>query len=147
MDIEVEYDPDNLTDELLTLYRTYDWWADRTEEDLKHALRHTDEMVILRDHDTEIIVAAARILTDYIYYAKIYDVIVSEEYRSNGIGRQLMEAITDHPKLAETRGLELLCREGLVPFYQSCGFEINDQNIEHPDGSPEPLRSMKYQYK
>jgi hypothetical protein len=38
----------------------------------------------------------------------------------------------------------LLCREGLAPFYESCGFEVDDGSVEHPDGSPELLRWMRY---
>lgn len=146
MSIKTEYDPSDSVDELLALYRTYDWWDNRTREELKKALRHTNELVMLRDENTGDAIAAARILTDYVYYTTVYDVIVSEKHRSNGVGQRLIEALIDHPKLSDTRGFSLLCREGLVPFYQSCGLEIGDRAIEHPDGSPEPLRVMNFQY-
>jgi predicted GNAT family N-acyltransferase len=133
-------------EDLLALYRTYDWWADRTEGDLRRALRHTDELVTLRDRETDTVVAAARVLTDYVYYAMVYDVIVEADHREEGFGRRLIEAVIDHPDLTETRGLSLLCREGLVPFYASYGFEIGNETVVHPDGAPEPLRWMRYQH-
>jgi GNAT superfamily N-acetyltransferase len=145
VDVEYDLDPERREGDLLALYRTYDWRADRTEEDLRQALRHTDELVALCEPDAGVIIAAARVLIDYVYYAMVYDVVVGERHRGEGLGRRLIEAVVDHPDLTETRGLSLLCREGLVPFYESCGFEISDETVTHPDGAPEPLRWMRYQ--
>jgi hypothetical protein len=38
--------------------------ADRTEGDLRRALRNTDEVVLLRDRETDTAGAAARVLAD-----------------------------------------------------------------------------------
>lgn len=65
-------------DELLALYREYDWWADRDPDTVRRALEQTDEVVVLRDEDGDAL-AAARVLTDYVYYAMVYDVIVTED--------------------------------------------------------------------
>lgn len=127
MDVVVDYDSEDATEDLLALYRTDDWWADRAREDVRRALNHTDALVTLRDRETGTIVAAARVLTDYAFYAMVYDVIVTEERRGEGLGRQLLEAIVDHPDLAALRGIALLSREGLVPFYESCGFVVADE--------------------
>lgn len=144
MTVEIEYDPEHSIEDLLTLYHTYEWWADRTEQDVRRALDHTDALISLRDPTTETIVAAARVLTDYTYYAMVYDVIVAENRRGEGLGRQLLEAVTDHPDLPNLRGISLLSREGLVPFYESCGFTVADEAVAHPDGPPEPLRWLRY---
>ena len=58
---------------LTTLYDDYEWWADRTVEDVRRALAETPVAVGV-ETDGEL-VAAARVLTDYIYYAKVYDVL------------------------------------------------------------------------
>jgi GNAT superfamily N-acetyltransferase len=125
-------------DELLSLYREYDWWADRAPEDVQRALEHTDEVVVLRDGDGDAL-AAARVTTDYVYYAMVYDVIVTDNRRGDGLGAELMAAIRDHPRLQDVAP-SLLAREGLVPFYEACGFEVMDEEIAHPDGDPEQLR-------
>ena len=127
-------------DELLALYREYDWWADRDPESVRRALEHTDEVVVLRGDDGEPL-AAARVLTDYVYYAMVYDVIVTEDSRADGLGADLMAAIREHPLLQDVAP-SLLAREGLVPFYEACDFEVMDEEIDHPDGDPEPLRWM-----
>ncbi|NIB99734.1 hypothetical protein [Halobacterium sp. R2-5] len=36
-------------EELQSLYREYDWWADRDTESVRRALEHTDETVLLRE--------------------------------------------------------------------------------------------------
>lgn len=124
-------------EELCSLYREYDWWADRDVEAVRDALRNTDEVVLLRDESGDP-VASARVLTDYVYYAMVYDVIVAEDRRGEGLGADLMAAVRDHPRLQDVSP-SLLAREGLVPFYESCGFEVLDEEVDHPDGDPEPL--------
>lgn len=52
-----------------------------------------------------------------------------------------MAAVRDHPRLQDVNP-SLLAREGLVSFYEACGFEVMDENIDHPDGDPEQLRWM-----
>ncbi|WP_227353622.1 GNAT family N-acetyltransferase [Haladaptatus salinisoli] len=128
-------------EELLELYREYGWWDDREESDVRRALRSTDEVVLLRtgsEAGSGEPVAAARILTDYVYYAMVYDVIVAADRRGTGVGRELMTAVREHPRLREVSP-SLLAREGLVPFYESCGFDAADEAVDHPDGEPEPL--------
>jgi GNAT superfamily N-acetyltransferase len=128
-------------DELHSLYCEYDWWADRDRETVRRALEGTDEVVVLREGDDGDPLAAARVLTDYVYYAMVYDVIVAEDRRGDGLGEELMAAVREHPRLQDVNP-SLLAREGLVPFYETCGFDVMDEAIEHPDGEPESLRWM-----
>lgn len=128
--------------ELRALYETHAWWADREAATIERALAATDEVVALRDEETGRLVAAARVLTDYTYYAMVYDVIVHDEYRSEGVGTELMAALETHPPLSNV-DLGLLARDGLVPFYESCGFQTLDP-VAEPHGRPEELRPMAF---
>lgn len=128
--------------DLLDLYETYGWWADREVAPLRRALAATDEAVALRDDETGDLVAAARVLTDYTYYAMVYDVIVREGRRGEGLGERLMAALETHPPLSGLH-LSLLAREGLVPFYEACEFEELGA-VERPDGEAEPMRFLVY---
>ena len=136
--------PDERIDELLALYDDYEWWADRDRDGLRRALEHTDALVVLDDRETDRVVAAARVLSDRVYYATVYDVIVAADRRGEGLGDRLLAAVRDHPALQDCPGLSLLCREGLVPFYESVGFETYDDLVEHPGGDPEPLVRMTH---
>jgi predicted GNAT family N-acyltransferase len=127
--------------EYLRLYREYEWWADREHADVEHALAHTPLAVGLRENDE--LVAAARVLTDFVYYAKVYDVIVAEARRGDGLGKRLMRGIVDRPRLSEVDVIELRCREGLIPFYEACGFAEHDPTIE-VDDREEALVKMNY---
>lgn len=54
------------------------------------------------------------------------DIVVDEEYRSKGVGTLLMDYIN---KKAEKNGcyrVTLFCREGLIPFYEKAGYEVNN---------------------
>jgi GNAT superfamily N-acetyltransferase len=135
-------DPDAVDpEELCALYATYEWWADRTPDGVADALAATDEVVALRAAGD--LVAAARVLTDYAYYGTVYDVVVHADHRAEGYGEALVAAVRDHPPLRSLPGLTLLCRAGLVSFYESVGFERADAVVDHPDGDPEPLVRMK----
>lgn len=139
--VERSLGPDAAPD-LCRLYETYAWWADRDQRTVARALAGTDEVVAIRDEETDELVASARVLTDYAYYAMVFDVIVHAERRGEGLGERLLDAVVTHPPLADVDPT-LLARSGLVPFYESCGFE--DQGaIAHPDGDPEELRFLAY---
>ncbi|MFC7082234.1 GNAT family N-acetyltransferase [Halorussus caseinilyticus] len=128
--------------ELTALYEEYDWWEDREVARVRDALAGTEVAVGIEDEGN--LVAAARVLTDYNYYATVFDVIVAADRRGDGLGETLMEALTDHPDLQSVPGLSLLCREGLVPFYESVGFEVFGPEYEIPEGGTEELVRMTY---
>ncbi|MXR41657.1 GNAT family N-acetyltransferase [Halobaculum sp. WSA2] len=125
----VELDGDD-TEELLALHREYGWWDEREREDVARALANTDLALGLRDGDE--LVAAARVLTDFVYYARVYDVVVATDRRGDGVGRRLLDVLTDHERLDDVNPV-LLCREGLVPFYESAGFERYPESVAVPD--------------
>lgn len=50
-----------------------------------------------------------------------------------------MAAVRDHPRLQDVSPA-LIAREGLLEFYEDCGFAVMDEAIEHPDGDPERCR-------
>lgn len=118
---------------LATLYEDYDWWEDRDEDKVATAIRNTD--LALGYEEDEALVASARVLTDGAYYARIYDVIVAADHRGEGVGEELVRAVLDHPTLADVATVTLSCREGLVEFYERCGFERHDGEYEHESGT------------
>jgi predicted GNAT family N-acyltransferase len=121
MDLTIEsvIAPDRVPD-LVELMRTAWWMADRTPDDVVQLLEHSDLVVALTHHER--LVGFARVLTDYTYVALILDVIVDESHRGAGLGAALMDAVVDHPRLADVRSLELVCQPDLMPFYRRWGF-------------------------
>jgi predicted GNAT family N-acyltransferase len=129
---------------LTALYNQYGWWDDRETAEVRQALEATTVAVGVEADGS--LVAAARVLTDFTYYATVFDVIVAEDDRGEGYGRDLMEAVQSHPDLQSAVGLSLLCRRGLVPFYESVGFELFDPETEIPEGGTEEIVRMTYAF-
>jgi GNAT superfamily N-acetyltransferase len=128
---------------LTALYGEYEWWADREESRVRRALAGSDVAVGVETAGGDL-VAAARVLTDRTFYAAVYDVIVATDRRREGVGRALMEGVRDHPVLDSVDGISLLCREGLVPFYESVGFTEFERPVAVPEGGTEQLVRMTY---
>ena len=109
---------------LLSLYRDHDWWTGRTADDVERAIEGSDIVVGIEDDGR--LIASARVLTDYVYYASIYDVIVAADRRGEGLGQRLVDAVVEHPELASVEAVHLDCGSDLVPFYESAGFTSRD---------------------
>lgn len=109
-------------EELHALYQSEWWTKGRQLDDVRRMVQHTDVIIAFCESDTKKLVAFTRILTDYVYKALVFDVIVAAPYRNTGLGRRLMDAVVNHPALKAVRHIELYCLPGLVPFYQQWGF-------------------------
>ena len=143
---------------LTALYEDYPWWEDRSVADVEAALANTEVALGVTveserasasdriDEDGSELVAAARVLSDYRFYATVYDLIVATNRRGEGHGKTLMDAVVEHPDLKSLPGISLLCRDGLVPFYESIGFELYDREMEVPEGGTEELVRMTYDH-
>lgn len=122
----------HLTDQqiidLVDLYQKEWWTKGRTLADVRKMLANTDIVVAFRDPDTSELLAFSRILTDFVYRAMIYDVIVAERVRKMGYGQKLLIAILEHPALERVEQVQLSCRPELVPFYESLGFQVVDND-------------------
>lgn len=125
---------------LCALYEEYEWWANRDIDNVSDAFAATE--VAVGVEITDDLVAAGRVLTDYIYYATVYDVIVAADHRGEGYGTILLEGIVNHPDLQRVAELSLLCRQGLIPFYERVGFEIVDPIVENSEGRAEAMVRM-----
>lgn len=67
------------------------------------------------------------IITGHTYYKEIHigDLIVLEEYRGQGIGKQLIEKVEEHYKNSEFENINLTTYQFQAPeFYKKCGFEV-----------------------
>jgi len=75
-------------------------------------------------------VAFGRVVTDYATYANMVDVFVLPEYRGRGYGKQLVQAILDHPSLQGLRRFTLATHDA-HGLYERFGFK--------PPAKPETL--------
>ena len=106
--------------QLLELQHSAAWCRHRSLEQLTKAINNSQLLITAWEGDR--LVACARVLTDYVYRAVIFDVIVHPDYQSKGLGRQLMGQIVNHPSLSEVEYYFLYTadKEG---FYRHLGWE------------------------
>ena len=108
-------------DGVLALFREAWWTKARTRRDVVSLLAATDVTVGLVD-DAGTLVAVARALTDRTHRAVVLDVIVKDDRRGGGLGRQIMDALLAHPKIRDVECVALWCKPERVPFYERLGF-------------------------
>lgn len=109
---------------LVRLFDQARWAVGRTEEQARQMLKHTDLVVTAWDGDK--LVGFGRVLTDYVFRASIWDVIVDQAYQGKDVGSQLMERILAHPQLSRVE-LFWLCTRDKQAFYEKLGFSAKEQ--------------------
>ena len=110
-------------EQLLTLFQQAPWAKGRTLNDARDMLRHTD--VALCAWDGDHLVGFGRVLTDFVYRATIWDVIVEEAYQKQGIGAEIVQRILQHPRLKKVELFWLCTRR--PGFYEKLGFSSKEQ--------------------
>ncbi len=110
--------------QLVRLYEHAPWAKGRTVADAREMLSNTD--LALSVWDGEHLVGFGRVLTDYVYRASIWDVIVDPTYQGQDIGTQIMERILEHPSLKRVE-LFWLCTRDRQSFYEKLGFSSKEQ--------------------
>ena len=81
------------------------------------------------DND-ENLIGFTRFISDFIYKAIIFDVIVSASYRGQGLGQKLISLVKNNEKLKEVKHFELYCLPEMETFYSNLGFSIDVGGIK-----------------
>lgn len=107
---------------LCDLYRRQWWSGGRTPAGVRRMLARSPVVVALVDAESGAIGGFCRALSDGVYRAAVYDVMVAEDQQGAGLGKVLLDALMDHPLMAGVERVELVCHPELVPFYEKWGF-------------------------
>ncbi|ERT09970.1 acetyltransferase family protein [Lyngbya aestuarii BL J] len=108
--------------DLVRLYQSTWWGQGRTTEDVNKMLQHSDLIIGINHPDHQKLIGFARVLTDYVYRAVIWDVIVDSTYQKQGLGQTLIQSLLDHPQLQSIEAFLLVCLPETIPFYEKLGF-------------------------
>ena len=109
---------------LLPLFEQADWSRGRTVEETRVMLLHTDLAISAWDNSR--LIGFSRVLTDYVFRASIWDVIVDRDYQGKDIGTQLVNRILSHSSLQRVE-LFWLCTRSRQAFYATLGFSDKEQ--------------------
>ena len=100
------------------------WAKKRTIEIIEKSMEHSLCFgAFLEENDEQI--GFARVITDFATMYYICDVIVSPEYRGNGIGKKIVESILSSKEIAGLGGI--LATTDAYELYRKYGFE-EDRN-------------------
>ncbi|MGF1734209.1 GNAT family N-acetyltransferase [Photobacterium satsumensis] len=98
------------------------WWAkDRTLEDTHACVRGSQVCIGILD-EADQLVGFVRVLSDFVFKALIFDVIVCSTYRGTGLGKKLMQQVETHDGLKKIKHFELYCLPEMESYYNSLGF-------------------------
>jgi len=117
----VEILTESQVSDLMDLYKNEFWSDKRTREGVVKMLAATDVIIGLVD-ESDRLIAFTRVITDFVYRAMIFDVIVKPTHRKTGLGAKLMDAVLNHPKLQTVESFALNCLPNMMPFYERWGF-------------------------
>ena len=109
--------------DLQDLYRYARWGRSRSVEGIDAMLAETDMCFSIRYEDR--LVAFCRIVTDFIYRASLWDVIVHPEYQGKGLGSALVDYALTHPAIKKIP-LVMTYTSEWIPFMTSRGFEARE---------------------
>ena len=117
----VEILTESQVSDLMDLYKNEFWSDKRTQQDVEKMLASTDVIIGLVD-ECDRLIGITRVLTDFVYRAMIFDVIIKPTHRKMGLGAKLMDAVLNHPKLQTVEHFYLNCLPNMIPFYERWGF-------------------------
>ena len=112
--------------DLQSLLKHAPWAQGRTVEGIGAMLSNTDYH--FSAWDGKRLVGFARVLTDRVYRATLWDVVVHPDYQGKGVGDEMMNKILAHPVLSKIEKFWLNTKDKFG-FYEKFGFVRSDQGM------------------
>lgn len=110
-------------EQVQALFEQATFWAQgRDLTGLTQALLASD--VIVTAWDDRQLIGLARALSDQVYRATIWDVVVLSDYRGQGLGKQLVKTLLETPELKQVERVYLMTTHHQA-FYERLGFQAN----------------------
>jgi len=113
-------------EELRDLFEHAPWARGRTTEEIRIMLENTDYH--FSAWDAKRLIGFARVLTDRVYRATLWDVVVHTDYQKRGVGEELVNRILSHSVLSKVEKFWLNTRDKFG-FYEKFGFVRSDQGM------------------
>ena len=103
------------------------WAKNRTIYDLKKCLANSDVIVSLWVGNE--IVGFGRALTDGIYRAVLWDIVIDQNYQGKGFGKLIVNSLLTSKKIKKTKKIYLMTSNKKL-FYSQLDFkEVTTQNL------------------
>ena len=123
--IEVSTDRARQDVDAIHAYLTRSYWAEGVTRE--RVAKSLERSLCFGLFDGARQIGFARVVTDSATFAYLADVYVLEEYRGQGLGKRLVDAVRAHPDLADLRRFVLWTRDA-HGLYEQFGFQrLGDQ--------------------
>jgi GNAT superfamily N-acetyltransferase len=110
---------------LQELYQYAPWAKDRHLKDIQKALLNST--LVISAWDRDLLVGFARVLSDKVFRATLWDVIVHPDYQKQGVGSLIIEKIISHPLFKTVDRFWLNTKH--PQFYEKFGFVQNHEGM------------------
>ncbi len=107
---------------------TQEWWTKtRTLDETRRVVEGSTVVVGIVD-ETGDLAGFVRVVSDMVFKAFVFDLIVRPDMRHQGLGERLMRLAMEHKKLKDVKSFELYCLPEMKGFYEQFGFrDIGDE--------------------
>jgi predicted GNAT family N-acyltransferase len=120
--------------EVASLYADAGWIKPVGKKNFEKTINNTSKWFLAKNGTT--LVGMARIMTDGLLYACIYDLIVVKKHQKNNIAKMLMNSCLTFCKESGIGMVHLWPAKGLVPYYKEFGFT--------PLGEEQPVMVLRH---
>ncbi|TRX34045.1 GNAT family N-acetyltransferase [Flavobacterium sp. ZT3R18] len=108
------------------------WAAGRTIDEVQRTI---DSSVCFGIYLDDVQIGFARVITDYVVFAYVMDVFISEEHRGKGYSSILISAMMEEPVLKEVKIWRLATSDAHF-LYEKFGFKA----LAHPEKMMEKIK-------
>lgn len=105
-------------DEVCNLLRQSHWAKNRSTETIAKTIETSLCFCIYYKNKQ---IGFARVISDYVVYSLILDVIIDEKHRNKGLGKKLIQFINNYPSIKDTS--KVLWTKYAERLYLKCGFK------------------------
>jgi len=110
--------------EIINLYKSAGWWKDYYDSSkIKYMIKGSFAFAIAIDRNSNKAVGMGRVLSDGISDAYIQDLVVLQDYRGNGIGSKILEALLKYCISKKIIWIGLIAEPGQNGFYSKFKFK------------------------
>ncbi len=123
MNITYKNTKDFTAQELKDLFLSVEWSSAHYPERLVIAMNNAG--AVFSAWDNQKLIGLISTMDDGSMNAYVHYLLVRPEYHAKGIGKQLVEMVTNHYK--EYLRIILIAYDKEVGFYQNCGFTVGEE--------------------
>ncbi len=116
------------------LHNTY-WAHHRSQETIETSIRNS---ICFGVYHRQKMVGFARVVTDYATMYWLCDVVIDPEYRGRGLGKKLIQTITEMDELKEMFGI--LATRDAHGLYEKHGFQKAPDKFMRRNTKPQKAR-------